>query len=135
MSTEIKKQDVMKLLVGACPSYKKRWEAYLKDNYEQNEEQLLYLDISDFARHVAELHKKGQYDEFPTIFELVERLHIKGDEVVKEAATVGLLEDIQQHAGNHDGIKKFLLPESLKWWIHLDDFWSGKTVYVGGRKK
>jgi len=135
MNNEIKKHEVMNLLIDVCPSYKKRWEEYLKDNYEENDEPLLYIDISDFAHHVAELHKKGQHEEFPAIFELVERLHIDGDEIVREAATIGILEDIQRHAGNHDGIKKFLHPESLKWWNHLDDFWSGRTEYVGGPKE
>ena len=83
---------------AACPSYKKRWEEYLKENYEENDEPLLYIDLSDFARHVAELHVKARHEEFRNIFELVERLHVNGDETVREAATIGLLEDIQHHA-------------------------------------
>jgi len=34
------------------------------------------------------------------VFKVVERLHLEGDHFVKEAATIGLLEDIQNIAGN-----------------------------------
>ncbi|MFB7142777.1 hypothetical protein ACFCYN_24585 [Gottfriedia sp. NPDC056225] len=131
MNKEIKKYEVMNLLIGACPSYKIRWEEYLKDNYEENEEPLLYSDLSDFARHLAELHENGQNEEFFDIFEVVEKLHLDGDEFVKEATTIGLLEDIQHQVINLEGLKKYLHPETLRWWNNLDDFCSRKRPYVG----
>jgi hypothetical protein len=54
---------------------------------------------------------------------------------VKEAATIGLLEGIQNVAGNR-GIPTKVLEETLgaetqRWWSSLDAFWSGKIPYVG----
>ncbi|ODG92716.1 hypothetical protein BED47_18750 [Gottfriedia luciferensis] len=137
MCKDIKKYEVMNLLIHACPSYKKRWENYLKDNYEDNEGPLLYNDLSDFARHLADLYSKGNFEEFPKVFDVIERLHTDGDEEVQEAATIGLLEDLQNLGinPNPDGMKKYLHSVSLKWWNDLEDFWNGYTEYVGGPKK
>lgn len=126
----------MKLLLKACPSYKTRWEEYVQDNYDTGEENLLYIDLSDFSGHIVYLYQQNKIDEFPAVFEVIELLHTSGDDYVKEAATIGLLEDIQNHLliNNIDTnvFKQFLKKESLKWWNNLNDFWSGKTKYVGG---
>ena len=69
------------------------------------------------------------------MFEAIERLHLEGDEYVREAATIGALEGIQNVAGN-DGIDPeefviYLRPESLRWWGQLNEFWEGRIPYVG----
>jgi hypothetical protein len=139
LKIEISKQEVMNLLLEACPSYKNRWLQYYKENYDNGDEQLLYIDLTDFAYHFIDLFKHKQIREFPRIFEVIELLHTDGDDFVKEAATIGLLEDIQNLALgediNPDVFKQYLKSETLKWWNNLDDFWNGKTKYVGGPKK
>ncbi len=131
----INKNDVMKLILEACPSYNVRWIEHSKFNYSNGEEQLLYLDAGDFACHIVELYKKGEIKEFKNIFNVIELLHIQGDDYVKEAATIGFLEAIQNVASNNDlnpeDFIKFLKPVSVDWWNKLDDFWLGKTDYVG----
>ncbi|WP_253186979.1 hypothetical protein [Paenibacillus sp. GP183] len=65
MEKQIQKQEVMDLLLKACPSYKSRWEDYKNDaGYEVGEEQLLYIDFADFANHLIELLKGNRVDEF-----------------------------------------------------------------------
>jgi hypothetical protein len=100
---------------------------------------LLYLDLGEFAHHVVELMRTDATNELSAIFEVVERLHIEGDAYVKEAATIGLLEGIQNVAG-HAGVPAqsfapHLRPESAKWWAELDNFWEGKAPYVGAGVK
>ncbi|WP_218060656.1 DUF7674 family protein [Pseudobacillus wudalianchiensis] len=129
MKKEITKEQVMGLLLSACPSYTKRWEKYLEENYEDGDEQLLYIDVADFTNHVIELYRLNETEEFEPVFEVIELLHIQGDEFVKELATIGLLEDIQLSLTDkqeHDFFIKYLKPDSLKWWNYLIDFWSGK---------
>lgn len=137
LENEITKNEVIYLLIKACPSYKKRWEEYVQDNYENGEEQLLYIDLADFASHFIDLYKRNESDEFDAVFDVVELLHTNGDDFVKEAATIGLLEDMQNgllaNQIDTNVFKKYLKKESLKWWNNLDDFWSGKTKYVGGQ--
>ena len=65
------------------------------------------------------------------MFDVVERLHVDGDSYVKEAATIGLLEGIQNVAGHHgvdpEVIVSHLRTESAKWWAELNRFWDGKA--------
>lgn len=62
----------------------------------------------EFARHIIDLCKNNKTEEFASIFYAIERLHLEGDEYVKEAATIGLLEGIQNHAG-HNCVKSSVL--------------------------
>lgn len=132
----IDKTEVMKLLLSACPSYKDRWIDHLKYFYGDGSEQLLYVDLGDFADHLVELYKSDKIEEFHKVFDVIELLHIEGDDYVKEAATIGLLEGIQNISSNSNVKQEeflvFLKPVSEKWWRSLNNFWSGKTKYVGG---
>ncbi|KAB7709057.1 hypothetical protein F9802_02715 [Bacillus aerolatus] len=139
MENQIKRHEVMDLLIEACPSYKQRWKEYVQGNYEGGEEYLLYCDLADFANYLVDLYRQKKIDEYPKLFEVIELLHTNGDDDVKEAVTIGLLEDIQTISLNNNinpnVFKNCLKQESLKWWNSLDDFWNGKTNYVGGPKK
>jgi hypothetical protein len=134
----ITKEQVMPLLLDACPSFTEKWaehRAYWED------EHLLYIDLAEFNRHLIELHKNKQIAEFSAVFDVVEKLHLEGDNYVREAATIGLLEGIQNvasHSENEVDVEDFaqyLKPESAKWWQQLNDFWEGKIPYVGATIK
>lgn len=123
----IKRDEVMPLLIGACPSYERRWADYVNDPiYEQD---LLYVHLGDLACHLVELMSRGETAEFGAVFAVVERLHIEGDPYVSEAATIGLLEDIQSMAAHHgmnpEVFRPWLGPESARWWDKLRRFWGG----------
>lgn len=132
----IEKSEVMGLLLNVCPSYKDRWKDHYNFYYGNGEEQLLYIDLGNFAEHLVYLYKRNELNEFNQVFNVIELLHIDGDDYVKEAATIGLLEGIQNVASNSninpEEFTEFLKPISAKWWNNLNDFWSGKTEYVGG---
>jgi hypothetical protein len=128
----ITREQVMPLLVDACPSFTEKWkeqQALFPD------EPLLYLDLAEFARHLIELHANAQTQELALVFEVVERLHFEGDHFVKEATVIGLLEGIQNNVGDKgiapEAFIIYLKPESKRWWRQLNDFWSGKIPYVG----
>jgi hypothetical protein len=130
----VTKEQVMLLLLTACPSFFKRWEEQLL-LYEEGDEQLLYLDLAEFADHLVELHKAHRIEEFPAVFQVVESLHLEGDHFVKEATTIGLLEGIQNQARNlgvdPEEFLQYLGAQSLRWWRQLNDFWNAKIPYVG----
>jgi hypothetical protein len=132
MEHPIQKHEVMNLLLESCPSYLSRWKEYQEDNYDHGDEALLYVDLGDFAHHLVELYQADNLEEFPEIFLAIETLHVHGDEYVKEAATIGLLEGIQNISSNSElnpnVFIKYLNPESLRWWNYLNDFWSGKQI-------
>jgi len=63
------------------------------------------------------------------MFDSIERLHIEGDDQVRDGAILGLLEGILNTAGNRgvdpEVFAPYLKPESAKWWKKLNDFWNG----------
>ncbi len=116
----------MPLFLAACPSFADKLEEH-RDFY--GEEHLLYVELGEFANHLVELKKSGRTGEFPAVFGVIERLHLEGDDYVRQAATVGMLEGIQNVAGNSgvdpEDFAPYLLPESAKWWRKLNRFWGG----------
>ena len=88
------KDDMMGVLLDACPSFAPQWQAFI-DDWRDEADLPLYIALGDLARHLVGLLERDERSEFPAVFRAVERLHCKGDEYVREAATVGLLEDLQ----------------------------------------
>jgi len=127
----IDKFEMMELLVNACPSYQSRWRDYFASEYGNGEQRLVYIDIFDFNDHIVSLYKKNLTDEFNEVFRVIELLHNNGDDYVKEAATIGILEGIQNLSGNTgldpEVFVKYLHPTSKIWWDKLNRFWSGDT--------
>jgi len=117
----------MPLLLEACPSFAERRKEH---RVFCGEAELLYIDLGEFADHLIDLYKQNQKQEFPAIFCAVEELHKEGDDYVREAATIGLLEGVQNIAGNRgldpEVFVEYLEPESKKWWKKLNDFWNDK---------
>src|SRR5689334_11910337 len=93
----ITKEQVMPLLLGACPSFSERWE---KHRAFYDDENLLYIDLGEFANHLVGLYETQEIREFPAVFQIIESLHLEGDDFVKEASVIGILEAIQNIAGN-----------------------------------
>ena len=93
---------------------------------------LTYLDLGEFASHLVALFQLKRRNEFPAVFAMIERLHTEGNSYVQEAATIGLLEAIQNVAGNAEiapeVFRPFVLPESLRWWDKLNRCWSGDVL-------
>ena len=131
----VQRQDMLGLLLSSCPSFVPSWTAGEERYYlDAGGSFLYYVALGDFARHLVQLALAGKVEEFPTVFEVVERLHVEGDHYVREAATIGLLEGIQNNASHtsldQSFFEPYLGPESRKWWDRLNDFWAGKTPFV-----
>jgi hypothetical protein len=130
----IAKAEVMTLLLQACPSFAAPWKAHIESEYRVGDEQLLYVDLGAFARHVVDLYEQGRTEELGPIFDMIERLHRDGNVYVREAATIGLVEGIQNiasHRFDPEAFTPFLGPETAKWWHELNAFWQGKRRWVG----
>jgi hypothetical protein len=119
----IEQHQVMPLLLNACPSFRDTWEASVK----RSDSAQLYISLGEFARHLRELYILDTIDEFPAVATVIENLHVNGSPYVKEAASVGLLENIQNSWRNShidpEIFAKYLHPESAKWWHSLNNFW------------
>ena len=131
----IERDQIMPLLLEACPSYRTRWEEYIaQPEYERG---LVYLDLGDFAHHLVDLFQQGTTAELPAIFNVIERLYVEGDAYVREVATIGALEGIQNIAGNKgidpEHFVPFLGSESAEWWRRLNKFWDGDVTALRER--
>jgi hypothetical protein len=126
----IQRSNVMPLLLAACPSYATSWAEYQADaTFDAN---LLYTHLGDFAHHVLSLLREGRDAELHAAFVAVESLHVEGVPEVSEAATIGLLEGIQNCAKPDEAERfvPYLGPESLRWWRGLNAFWEGRAPAV-----
>jgi hypothetical protein len=120
----------MPMLLAACPSFERPWRDYVRD--PTYHETLLYIHFSEFARHLIHLKKANETTEFGAVFAVVELLHTTGDPYVSEAATIGLLESLQNTAGDRgldpELFYSHLQPESAKWWAKLNAYWNGDAT-------
>jgi hypothetical protein len=123
----IYRAQMMDSILRASPSFIPAWNVFLAEHEEQGSELPLYIVLGDLARHIALLEKRGTEDELQEIFGVIERWHTEGDDYVKEAATIGLLEDLQNTnvVGDPDASRfvKYLGPESKRRWAKVEAFW------------
>src|SRR5688500_531240 len=108
---------MMPLMLTACPSFDGKWRAFL-DEWGEEADPPLYLALSELARHLIDMLAREDLASFPAVFAVVERWLVEGVPYVIEAATVGLLEDLQNtglHKSTEPGqFRQYLLPESTK---------------------
>ena len=64
----ILKEQVIPLLLNACPSFSERWKEH---HALYDDEELLYVDLGEFAHHLIELLKNNQRNEFPAVFDVI----------------------------------------------------------------
>jgi len=105
----------MPLLRAVCPSFEGRWKAYVSDPIY--DEESLYVHLGEFASHLIDLMVQGRVSEFEAVFDAVERLHVEGDHHVRRAATVALLEGIQNVSGGKTdpaGFVRYLRPQTAR---------------------
>ncbi|MCE9534026.1 MAG: hypothetical protein K8T89_23320 [Planctomycetes bacterium] len=125
----ISKDDMMALLLNACPSFAPLWQSFLDEWRDEADGLPLYLALADFARHLIDMHANGEIDRLHVVFRAVERLHLEGDEYVREAATIGLLEDLQNlnlhSCTKPEDFVPYLGAESSRCWEEAGRFWNG----------
>lgn len=129
----ISETEVMNLLVGACPSFARAWaEARADADFDSS---LLHVHLGELAAHLIERLRRDDASECVALFAAVERLFVEGDEDVREAATLGLLDGLQSAAGTA-GVSParfvdLFQPATRRRWDELERFWAGQLSYVG----
>ena len=119
---------VIPLILEACPGF--------RDSRNQDvdgwrgEERGLYVDLAQVAGYLVQAYSLGNTEEFSSLFELVERLLADGDDEVRKAVSVGLIEDIQTVA-SHESFgssvfERWLGPLTRDAWTAGRRAWEGK---------
>ncbi|WP_219993531.1 DUF7674 family protein [Asticcacaulis tiandongensis] len=125
-------------MLSACPSFEPEWRAFV-DMWSDEPDLPLYLALSDLAQHLLDRLIKEDVADFSAVFSVIEQWHTSGDAYVQEAATIGLLEALQQGLQHFEASRRlgdaptpsfetWLLPVSLEWWGKLLRFWCGDTL-------
>lgn len=135
MPETIHGDKMMEPILLACPSFLPDWEAFLKDWKDEPGDLPIYLALGDLARHLTRKLVSGDISQFDEIFDVIELWHTHGDQYVREAATIGLLEQLQNgsqwpdpETADHSLFEPWLRPETKCCWIEVIDFW--KKLYA-----
>jgi len=120
----ITREQVLDLVLPTLPS--------VPPLLDEDAGELPYIDAGGICAHVTDLFLAGRGDELTDFFAVVERLHVEGDPYVRELATIGYLESLQDVAalGDPEVLVPLLGPESRRWWRGLNAFWSGTSPTV-----
>jgi hypothetical protein len=133
----ISRGEVEDVLLRACPSFEiSPGRLKYHEDYDQEDEPLVYLLASAFVLHLTELNAAGRRNEFPAVFDVIEDLHLRGDSYVRQLATIGFLEDLQNDnlhpaSSKPEDFIPYLRPVSLWWWMEVELFWAGKVNPIG----
>jgi hypothetical protein len=126
----IDQPDSMPLLVSACPSFAPSW---LEHQAEYGNE-VLYVAAGTYAQHLLDLYSSKEMSTFLAVAAAIEKLHLEGTPWVREFATIGVLEAVQnvwRNAGvDPEEFGDYLGPESRRWWDGLNKFWRGEAPHV-----
>ncbi len=116
-------------VIAASPSFVPSWSAFVEEWQDDPNGLPLYLVLSDLAGYIAQLIEEDAEAELQSIFQAVEDWHVNGDPYVREAASIGLLEDLGVVDEDVPArVIRFLGPESTRWWNKVLAFWEHGTA-------
>lgn len=122
---------MMESFIVACPGFAPTFDTFLTE-WAEEPELPYYLALGDFSRYLIKLLENDQRNELSAAFKMIEQLHVDGDRYVREAATIGILENLQNtnlHGPTKpDQCLEFLGPVSLKYWCKVTNFWENGTI-------
>ena len=117
------KEDMIPLLLEACPGFGPRWEGHLA--FWNGEAAGVYNDIGEFVAYLIEAFKDGQMDCVQAAFETLERFLVDGDYETKERAVIGFIEDLQNASScepfGAEAFLPFLKPSSRQGWNDVEE--------------
>jgi len=96
---------------------------------------LQYIIAGYFTDFILDAYQTGDKNTYQKGLQFIERLHLDETQKVRELATVGYLESIQNTWPTE--LLESNIPfndlgsESKKWWNELNSFWDGKIKYLG----
>jgi hypothetical protein len=126
----IDRAGMMPTIIAACPAFAATYDAFIAE-WKDEPETPYYLILADFSRHIISFLDTGDRQKLHTAFETIEQLLADGDEYVREAATIGIVENLQNtnlHSSTEpEQFLDFLRPVSMRYWQKVEDFWANGT--------
>jgi hypothetical protein len=123
----IGRNEMIEPMLQACPSFRPAWIEFLNE-WQSEEDKPLYVALGRLADHLIAMLAARDTAGLLRAFAVIEHWHIEGDSYVREAATIGVLENLLNESLHESTspkeFERFLLPESLKYWSELNRFWN-----------
>jgi hypothetical protein len=117
--------DIVPAFLAACPGMLPAWAKHVE--FWGQDERGAYNDMTVIARYLVDCCERGQVGEFPAAFALLERCLAEGDDRAREAATIGIIEDIQNIASHRpfgaEAFTPWLQPLSRSAWDKVAAWW------------
>jgi hypothetical protein len=136
----ISAEEMFPGVLEILPAFQPKWDAFVEEWKNDKDDEVgkpYYLALAALAHFLIEMLEARQEASLRRVFELVENWHTDGDAYVREAATVGLLEDLQNEnlhrSTRPDDFLPYLLPETAYWWDRVLDFWKSGTLIADYR--
>ncbi len=133
----ITEKEAIEMLRSSCEHVAPYWEKHLE--FWGGEVPGFYNDIAIIADYVVDRYEKGTTNDFPAIFEAVEKIISHSTHPAKELAVIGFLEGVQNAAlSKKFGPKpfiKWLGPESRQACQELNDFWERVISWKNDKAK
>lgn len=127
----IDRSAMMESIIVACPGFAPTFDTFLAQ-WADETELPYYLALGDFSRYLIKLLENDQRNELTAAFDVIEQLHVDGDRYVREAATIGILESLQNlnlhRRTEPDQFLDFLRPVSRRFWHKVTGFWENGTI-------
>jgi hypothetical protein len=137
----ITRYDMIGPLIEALPEIRPHWEAFvatwIDEPYTERQDPRdlpNYLFLGDLAGMLAAMLQAGRADDVAKALAVCERWLLEGDKYVREAAAIGLIEDLQGYGHrlkiDEARFTALLGPEGRRWWDKVNAFWGKGKLLV-----
>ena len=129
----ITKEEMIPLLVQACPDFAESWSEFLTAWKGEATGLPYHVVLGEFSRHLVSKLENSETGNITVIFVTAEKLLAEGDNNVRDYAITGILENIQ-NANLHkqrtkpEDFRSYLLPISEQAWNDLNKCWELLTL-------
>jgi hypothetical protein len=121
--------QIMPMLLEACPSFAEPWREHLA--WWAPDAPGIFNNTGELATHLVDCLYSGRTQEFTDVFNVIETLIEHGSEDVQSAATIGLLESLQNIASHrlkgYADFEKWLGARALDAWRKIEQGWTGAS--------
>lgn len=69
----ISQNQMFELMLAACPSFAPAWAEFCAEWKQEPGDPPLYVALGYLSRHLVEQHRSGVTEEFPAVFQVIER--------------------------------------------------------------
>jgi hypothetical protein len=92
-------------MLEACPGFVPKWEEFVAEWQHNSDGLPLYLALYELANYLTGRIEAGEAKSLKSAFKVIERWLSEGDDYVRLAASVGLLERVKHAMGAKDPVR------------------------------